>query len=94
MRWADIERMRDAPTYRQMDTWTTQGLIRVETSSNPGIGKAREWSATQVSEAFRIKRLSDLGLRLDIIRTVLAARKNEVGERSVELSAGIRLTIG
>lgn len=71
MRYADIARMADAPTYRQMDHWTTTGLLKAENGSNPGIGRQREWSGTEIRRACWIKVLSDAGVRLDVIRRLL-----------------------
>lgn len=71
MRYADIARMADAPTYRQMDHWTTTGLLKAENGSNPGIGRQREWSGTEIRRACWIKALSDAGVRLDVIRRLL-----------------------
>lgn len=93
MRWADIERMPGAPSYRQMDTWTTAGLIRVDHSANPGSGVFRDWSAPMVTEAFRIKALSDLEMKLEVIRKVLSAPKSVDGQRTVELAPGVHLTV-
>lgn len=93
MRWAAIQQLDGAPSYRQMDTWTTAGLLKTENASNPGTGRGREWSASQVAEAFRIKGLSSLGLPLEEIRRVIEAPKDARGTRTVELRPGIWLTI-
>jgi DNA-binding transcriptional MerR regulator len=70
MRWAEIEHLQGAPSYRQLDYWTARGYITAEDDS-PGSGRCRNWHPEQVDRAMRLKALADLGLRMEVSLQVL-----------------------
>ncbi|HEV8178613.1 MAG TPA: MerR family transcriptional regulator [Gemmatimonadales bacterium] len=75
-------------TYRQIDTWSTKGLLPTE-MQNPGTGHAREWTRAQADRAKLIFDLIDTGIGLQ--RAAAIADQAETGGFPVELPNGFRL---
>lgn len=74
---ADIhDLLRAGLTYRQVDTWTTNGYLR-PTTANPGSGRQRQYPASEVDVARTMARLAAAGL------TVKAAHTVARGERTL-----------
>jgi DNA-binding transcriptional MerR regulator len=78
-------------TYRQLDYWTSRGLIRADENS-PGSGHPRAWSDREMAIARVILRLTDAGVSL---RVAAAAARSAVenADTSVELAPGIFIDI-
>ncbi len=79
-------------TYRQLDYWTSQNLIRTTTVGNPGSGVPRAWSDREIRIAGVIGRLVKSGVAL---RTAADAARAHVvdGQDLVEIGDGISLLI-
>lgn len=58
-------------TYRQLDHWAKQGLVRPSLAEATGSGSRRVYSYGDLVTLRAIKRLLDAGLRLNRIRSVI-----------------------
>lgn len=84
--------LRDAGiTYRQLDYWTTCGIIRSSTRS-PGSGHPRSWSEQEIEIAGVIGWLRRAEIPLNIAARVARAHVVD-GAPLVEIAPGISLLI-
>jgi len=64
-------------TYRQLDYWAREGLMRPSLAEATGSGSRRRYSYGDLVTLRTIKRLLDSGLRLDKIRSVIHTLRSE-----------------
>ena len=64
-------------TYRQLDTWTSSGLINASVSFGEGSGKHRLYSFQDILLIKLIKEFGSLGISTQKIRTVIDSLRNE-----------------
>lgn len=64
-------------TYRQLDYWAREGLVRPSLAEATGSGSRRRYSYGDLVTLRTIKRLLDSGLRLDKIRSVIHNLRSE-----------------
>ncbi|MDR0789041.1 MAG: MerR family transcriptional regulator [Bifidobacteriaceae bacterium] len=70
-------------TYRQLDTWTTSGLINASVCLGEGSGKHRLYSFSDILLVKLIKEFSNLGISTQKIRSVIESlRKRGVDDLS------------
>lgn len=86
MKWADIQQIEGAPSYRQIDNWTTSGRLKHNEPVSVGQGVPRRWPRSEVEVACRVARLVRAGFT-DLDSAFRLARGD------VELAPGIRVTI-
>lgn len=68
-------------TYRQLDYWTTKGLVRASVQQADGSGTQRLYSFTDLVELRVIKRLLDTGVSPEKVRAAIEG----LGGRGLEL---------
>ncbi len=66
-------------TYRQLDYWAREGLVRPSLAEATGSGSRRRYSYGDLVMLRAVKRLLDSGLRLDKIRSVIHTLRSEFG---------------
>ncbi len=91
MRWTEIEqRVREtgehSPTYRQMDLWTSKGLIPVEMKGDRR-GRYRDWPDEAVETAFIVARLISAGLSQELAFDIAQTTPDDNGQRVAYLEA-------
>jgi DNA-binding transcriptional MerR regulator len=64
MTYIDEVVQKTGASLRQLDTWTTKGLICTEGSKNPGSGQERRWSEYELRIAALMVRLRKVGFEL------------------------------
>ncbi len=75
-----------APTYRQLDTWTRKGLLKVDVKGDHH-GQFRDWPNTEVTVAFLVARLVALGFSSDLAFAVARTEPDAAGVRALSLVA-------
>src|SRR5664279_127052 len=66
-------------TYRQLDYWARQGLLRPSIADATGSGSQRRYSYSDVLELKVIKRLLDAGLKLQQARQAVDCLRGDLG---------------
>jgi hypothetical protein len=95
MRWAELvadcrDKGLTPPTYRQMDGWSTKGLIKFENRlGHPG-GQFRWWPPEEIGVAVAVARLVRVGLDVDLAFQVARTKPDKFGCRRLILDGGSR----
>ncbi len=67
-------------TYRQLDYWARQGIVRPSLTAATGSGSRRQYSYSDLLELRVIKTLLDAGMRLEQVRKGLDYLRHQLGE--------------
>jgi len=78
-----------APTYRQLDSWTRDGLLTVSMKGDRH-GLYRDWAADEVAVAFLVARLVDLGFSVELAFHLARTKPDAEGVRSLILDGADR----
>jgi DNA-binding transcriptional MerR regulator len=90
MRWTEIQAFADAredltvPTYRQLDIWTRNGLLKSE-SRGDNHGRYRWWDDTELAVAFTVARLVSVGFSVNLAFQLARTKPDAEGVRTLFL---------
>lgn len=73
-----------APTYRQLDSWTREGLLAMKFEGD-NHGRYRDWPEAEVNIAFLVARLVSLGFSVDLAFKLARTKRDDEGVRSLYL---------
>ncbi len=80
-------------TYRKLDYWTKNGLLRPVPGRPDGSGYVRRWPAGELDVAILMDRLTRGGLRLAVAHDV-ARQRSDNGTFACDIAPGIAITVG
>jgi len=78
-----------APTYRQLDSWTRDGLLKVDVRGDRH-GRYRDWPDAEVDAAFLVARLVALGFSVELAFQLARTKPDAEGVRSLILDGADR----
>jgi DNA-binding transcriptional MerR regulator len=82
-------------TYRQLDYWARTDLVRPSVSAARGSGSRRRYSQRDLFVLKTIKRLLDVGIRLEVVRDLIGLLNDAPVDADIrlELAPGCTLVI-